>query len=130
MNENNKVRLIGRVAEDAERKQTQNGKPFVRFRMATDRSFGEKKFTDWHKVTVWGAKATDLRKGEEVCVEGQYVTNSWEDRNTGQRRFEQQVNAFSLKVWPRTPEGMVSPNEGQQSQAQQPQAGYEDDIPW
>lgn len=95
----NVVWLVGVVGKDAQMKMTQAGKSFVNFSMATTRQWGEKQLTDWHQVTVWGKAARELRKGTQVMVKGEYVTNSWEDAE-GKRQYRQQVNAFSLSVEP------------------------------
>ncbi len=55
----NKVLLIGRLGNDPEIKQTQNGKNIARLSIATsdswkDKNTGEKKEkTEWHKVVVF-----------------------------------------------------------------------------
>lgn len=119
----NKVWLQGKVGKDADVRQTKNGKPFVSFVMATERTVQQKKVADWHEVTVWGDRACPLRKGQDVIVKGEYVTDSWVDQQSSQRRYKQKVSAFSLEVEPWTP-GTTKPEETYNG------GHNEDDIPW
>jgi single-strand DNA-binding protein len=89
----NKVILIGRLAAKPELKQSRNGNPYTRLRLATRRLKGLKEdgandetsgsdarhredrfHTDWHSVFVWGTTAENcaryLNKGALVSIEG------------------------------------------------------------
>jgi single-strand DNA-binding protein len=76
----NKVILVGRVGQDPEAGQTQAGKSFASFGLATTKTYkdqkGEKqKNTEWHKIVLWNRVAEVaeqyVKKGSLVCVEGE-----------------------------------------------------------
>lgn len=97
----NKVILIGHLGRDAETRYTPSGVPVTRFTLATNRrvkdpSTGEwKDETDWHNITVWRQEnlAQYLTKGKQVYIEGRLQTRSYEDRESGQKRYATEVVA-------------------------------------
>lgn len=100
----NKVILIGHLGRDAETKYTASGVPVTRFTLATNRrvkdaATGEwRDETDWHNVTVWRQEnlAQFLTKGKQVYVEGRLQTRSYDDRESGQKRFFTEVVADEI----------------------------------
>ena len=88
----NKVLLIGRLGNDPEVKQMQNGKSVARLSVATsenwkDKNSGEKKEkTEWHRVVIFNEGLVNvvqqyLKKGAQVYIEGQLSTNKYTDNN-------------------------------------------------
>jgi len=95
----NRTMLIGRIGGNADSKKTQNGIPFSRFSIATNRRWKDSKQeireeTDWHNVILWQADnlAPFLTKGERVYVEGRLQTRNWED-NEGRKHSATEVVA-------------------------------------
>jgi len=97
----NKVLLIGRLGNDPEIKQMQNGKSVARLSVATseswkDKNTGEKKEkTEWHRVVIFneglvGVVQKYLKKGAQVYIEGQLSTNKYTDSN-GQEKYSTQI---------------------------------------
>ncbi|MFM7673883.1 MAG: single-stranded DNA-binding protein [Candidatus Fonsibacter sp.] len=97
----NKVLLIGRLGNDPEIKQTQNGKNIARLSVATseswkDKNTGEKKEkTEWHRVVVFNEGLVNviqkyLKKGAQVYIEGQLNTNKYTDAN-GEEKYSTQI---------------------------------------
>jgi single-strand DNA-binding protein len=97
----NKVLLIGRLGNDPEIKQMQNGKSVARLSVATseswkDKNTGERKEkTEWHRVVIFNEGLVDvvqkyLKKGAQVYIEGQLNTNKYTDSN-GQEKYSTQV---------------------------------------
>ena len=97
----NKVLLIGRLGNDPEIKQMQNGKSVARLSVATseswkDKSTGEKKEkTEWHRVVIFneglvGVVQKYLKKGAQVYIEGQLNTNKYTD-SSGQEKYSTQI---------------------------------------
>lgn len=91
----NTVLLIGNLTRDPEVKYTNSGKAIADIGLAINRKYtdgnGERKedvtFVD---VKLWG-KLADLagqylKKGRPVFIEGRLQTESWEDKQTGQKR--------------------------------------------
>jgi single-strand DNA-binding protein len=98
----NKVFLIGRLTQDPELRYTPAGAPVTDLRLATSRSFqpdeGERREeTLYIDVTVWNRQAENccqyLTKGRAVHVEGYLKVDSWEDKNTGEKRNKIKVVA-------------------------------------
>ena len=101
----NKAIIIGRLGKDPELSYTQSGTARCRLSVATsevyfDRNNERQEKTDWHNVVVWGKQAESagkyLEKGREVCVEGKIETRSWEDQNTGQKKWITEIKAMRV----------------------------------
>ena len=97
----NKVLLIGRLGNDPEIKQMQNGKSVARLSVATseswkDKNTGEKKEkTEWHRVVIFKEGLVSvvqkyLKKGAQVYIEGQLNTNKYTD-SSGQEKYSTQI---------------------------------------
>jgi single-strand DNA-binding protein len=96
----NRVTLIGNLGQDPEIKSTQSGNRFANISIATtekwkDKNSGEQKErTQWHRIVVWNEYcvkiAENLKKGNQVYVEGQLETRSWETQN-GEKRYATEV---------------------------------------
>ena len=98
----NKVFLMGRLTFDPELRRTPSGSAVTELRLATSRSWagrdGERKEeTLFIDVTVWDRQAETccqyLKKGRAVHVEGYLKMDSWEDKNTGEKRSKVKVQA-------------------------------------
>jgi len=90
----NKVLLLGRIGADPDLRQT-NGGAVLNIRMATNESYLDRdkvrrEKTEWHSVTVWGARAEALAgiltKGMEVFVEGSLETREYEKDGVTHKR--------------------------------------------
>ncbi len=85
----NKVVLIGRLGKDPEVRYIPNGGAVANLQVATSESWRDKQTgemreqTEWHRVVLFGKLAEVageyLHKGEQVYIEGQLRTRSWED---------------------------------------------------
>ncbi|RUL87597.1 single-stranded DNA-binding protein [Tautonia sociabilis] len=98
----NKVFLIGRLTHDPELRYTPNGTPVSDLRLATTRTYntrdGDRREEPLYiDVTVWNRQAENccqfLKKGRQIHVEGYLKMDSWEDRNTGEKRSKIKVEA-------------------------------------
>ena len=98
----NRVFLMGRLTFDPELRRTPSGTAVTELRMATNRSYqgrdGERKEeTLFIDVTVWDRQAETccqyLKKGSAVHVEGSLRMDTWEDKNTGEKRSKIRVRA-------------------------------------
>jgi single-strand DNA-binding protein len=103
----NKVILVGRLGKDPEIKSTPGGTTVAKFTMATDEKFtdksGEKQErTEWHNIVAWSRLAEIcgqyLRKGSLVYIEGSIRTDSWEDKESGQKRYRTEIVAREMKM--------------------------------
>ncbi len=96
----NKVFLIGNLGRDPEVRSTPSGQPVASFSVATsrrwrDRDGNRQEQTEWHNVVCWGKLAEVagqyLTKGKQVFVEGRLQTRSWDDKNSGEKRYKTEV---------------------------------------
>ncbi len=103
----NKAILIGRLGKDPELRSTAGGQTVARFSIATDERFtdrnGEKQErTEWHNIVAWGKLAEIcgqyLRKGKLVYIDGSIRTDSWEDKETGQKKYKTEIVAQNMKM--------------------------------
>ncbi len=103
----NKVILVGRLGKDPEMRSTPGGQTVAKFTMATDEKFtdknGEKQErTEWHNIVAWGKLAEIcgqyLRKGKLIYIDGSIRTDSWDDKETGQKRYRTEIVANTMKM--------------------------------
>jgi single-strand DNA-binding protein len=101
----NKVILIGNLGKDPEVKYTPQGTAVAKFTLATNERFKDKAGewqdrTEWHNITCWARLAEIageyLKKGRSVYIEGSLRTDSWDDKQTGQKRYMTYINASDL----------------------------------
>jgi len=103
----NKVILVGRLGKDPEMRSTPGGTTVAKFSLATDDRYtdknGEKQErTEWHNITMFGKLAEIcgqyLRKGKLVYVEGSIRTDSWDDKETGQKRYRTEIIGNQMQM--------------------------------
>lgn len=101
----NKVQLIGRLGFDPETKYTQQGSAVTTMRIASSRTWrtaeGEQREdTEWFRVVAWNKLgeicAQYLTKGSKVYIEGRLQTRSWDDPQSGQKRYSTEVIANDM----------------------------------
>lgn len=85
---------MGRLTRDPDYKQTPGGTSVAEFTLAVDRDFvkqGEARQTDFLNITTFGPRADFVsryfHKGQLVTVCARIETRSWDDAQTGQKRF-------------------------------------------
>ncbi len=98
----NIVILAGRLTRDVELKQTASGKPVAEVSIANNRKFttesGESsEETTYVDVTVWGRTAETTaefcKTGSPVLVTGRLSLDTWDDKDTGEKRRRMRVVA-------------------------------------
>lgn len=104
----NKVMLIGNLTADPEVRQTPRGNSLTELRLAVNRvssgpNEGERREeTTFLDVTCWGrtgeVAAQYLSKGRPVFIEGRLQMDTWEDKQTGQRRSRIRIIAENLQL--------------------------------
>ncbi len=101
----NKVILVGNVGKDPEVRYSQSGTPVANFSLATNERFKDRndewqERTEWHSIVAWQRLAEIVgeyvAKGSKVYIEGKLQTTSWEDRQSGERKYRTQVVARDL----------------------------------
>ena len=126
----NKVLLIGNVGKDPEIRHLQGGASVATIVLATseryrDRNGENREITEWHTVIAWRQLAdlaeNYIRKGTQIYVEGRIRSRSWDDQN-GQKRYVTEIQADTIQLLGRRPDGQGGrePAQGQQSRYNQP----------
>ncbi|MGB9071823.1 MAG: single-stranded DNA-binding protein [Terriglobales bacterium] len=96
----NKVILIGNLGKDPEVKYTPQGTPVAKFSLATNERYKDKDGqwqdrTEWHNIVLWQRLAEIageyLKKGGKVYIEGRLQTHSWDDKQTGQKKYMTEI---------------------------------------
>ncbi len=96
----NKVILVGHLGKDPEVKYTPQGTPVAKFSLATNESFKGKdgnwqERTEWHSIVAWQRTAEVIgeycKKGSQIYIEGRLKTDSWDDKETGQKKYRTDV---------------------------------------
>jgi len=57
--------------------------------------------TEWHRVVAWqdlAEKAQRLQKGDFIRVFGRLQTRSWDDRQSGEKRYITEVVAIGIDL--------------------------------
>jgi single-strand DNA-binding protein len=113
----NSVHLIGNLTRDPEVRHTPKGTAVCDLSLAINRMLppeqegGERREeTTYVDVTLWGKTAENagqyLAKGRSVFVDGRLALETWEDKQTGQKRSKLKVVAESLQfLGSRPPQG-------------------------
>ena len=110
----NKVELIGWLGETPEQRIFSSGAKVCSFTLATKRYLarnadGDRPVeTDWTTVEAWERLAEQcggaLHKGSRVRVSGSLRTRSWEDKESGTRRYRTVVRADAVLFLDARPE--------------------------
>lgn len=91
----NKVQLIGNLGNDPEILNMDSGKKLVKFSLATNETYTNKKGekvtdTQWHNIVAWGKTAeiieTYVTKGKEIAIDGRLTSHSYETKE-GEKRY-------------------------------------------
>lgn len=96
----NKVTLMGNVTQDPDLRFTPSGAAVLNFSMATNRSYKQgdewKDEVTFHNIVAWRSAeqlAKRIKKGTRLIVEGRVQNRSWDDAETGQKRYKTEINA-------------------------------------
>jgi len=103
----NKVILLGNLGKDPEVKSTPSGMSIATFSLATSSSVKDKDGnwqdkTEWHNIKAFGRTAEIageyLKKGRTVYIEGRIHYESWDDKETGQKKYRTEILANELTL--------------------------------
>ncbi|HUI08773.1 MAG TPA: single-stranded DNA-binding protein [Bacteroidota bacterium] len=101
----NKVMLIGNLGKDPELRFTSSGVPVATFTIATNESWKDQEGnmqerTEWHNIVAWRKLAEIcgewLKKGKKVYIEGRIQTRSYDDKNTGAKKYITEIVADNM----------------------------------
>jgi single-strand DNA-binding protein len=103
----NKVILLGNVGKDPEIRSTPSGATVASFSLATSDRFQDQQGnwqdrTEWHNLVAFKRNAEIIRdyvkKGSKLYVEGKLQTRSWDDKESGQKRYKTEVVVFDISL--------------------------------
>jgi len=103
----NKVILLGNVGKDPEIRSTPGGTMVANMTLATtdrqkDAQGNWQDKTEWHNLVAFSRTAEIIRdyvkKGSKLYVEGKIQTRSWDDKESGHKRYRTEIiiNDISL----------------------------------
>src|ERR671919_116411 len=110
----NKVILLGNLTRDPEVRYTPKGTAVTELGMAVNRVYtaenGEKREeTTFVDVTLWGRTAEIageyLKKGRPVFIEGRLQLDTWDDKQSGQKRSKLRVVGETMQLLGGRPPG-------------------------
>lgn len=97
----NKVVLVGNLTRDPELRYTPKGVAIAKLGLAVNRSWRDtasnelKEEVTFIDITAFGKQAETLgqymKKGSPILIEGRLHLNSWEDKQTNQKRSKLEV---------------------------------------
>jgi single-strand DNA-binding protein len=103
----NKSILLGNVGKDPEIRSTNGGTLIASFSLATpdrvkDGQGNWQDKTEWHNIVTFNRTAEIVRdyvkKGDRLYLEGKIQTRSWDDKDSGQKRYRTEILAFDLTL--------------------------------
>jgi single-strand DNA-binding protein len=103
----NKVILLGNVGKDPEIRSTPGGTMVANLTLATSDRFQDQQGnwqdrTEWHSLVAFKRTAEIIRdyvkKGSKLYVEGKIQTRSWDDKETGAKRYKTEILVNDLSL--------------------------------
>ena len=98
----NKVILLGHVGKDPEIRSTTAGTLVANLSLATSERYNNDERTEWHNLVAFSRGAEILRdyvkKGSRLYVEGKIQTRSWDDKDTGEKKYRTEVVVFDIAL--------------------------------
>src|ERR1700759_3636836 len=115
----NKVILLGNVGKDPEIRSTAGGSMVANLTLATsdrqkDATGNWQDRTEWHNLVAFQRTAEIIRdyvkKGSKLYVEGKIQTRSWDDKNSGEKKYSTEVLVLDITLL--TPQENGSSSDG------------------
>lgn len=113
----NKVLLLGNVGKDPEIRSTTGGTLVASFSLATadrqkDQQGNWQDKTEWHNLVAFSRTAEIIRdyvkKGSQLYIEGKIQTRSWDDKESGQKKYRTEILVNELTLLGKPGEGSGS----------------------
>ena len=133
----NKVILLGNVGKDPEVRSTGGGTMVANFSLATSDRFQDQQGnwqerTEWHNLVAFKRTAEIVRdyvkKGSKLYIEGKIQSRSWDDKETGAKKYRTEiiVNDLSLLSGREDGGGYSRSSNASSNMDQRPPAGIDD----
>ncbi len=137
----NKAIIVGRLTRDPELRTTPSGQQVCNFSIASSRIWNNpntherQEKTEFHNIVAWGKIAEIagkyLSKGALVLVEGRIETRSWDDTQSGTKKYRTEIIAESMQLGPRSANsggGSTAPRAAT-PQTDMSQGNHEEELP-
>ncbi|HIF41543.1 MAG TPA: single-stranded DNA-binding protein [Planctomycetes bacterium] len=132
----NKVILMGNLTRDPEIRFTQNQMAICKVGLAVNRRFKDSQTDEWREeptfvdVTIFGKRGEAFekyhRKGASAFLEGELRLDTWEDKNSGQKRSKLYVVANNWEFVGGSKDGGGGGGQAQREPAGASSGGYGD----
>jgi single-strand DNA-binding protein len=129
----NKVILLGNLTRDPQVRYTPGGTAVAELGLAVNRTWFDQKTnsrreeTTFVDVTLWGRQAEVageyLAKGRQVLIEGRLQLDTWEDKESGQKRSKLKVVSENMKMVGGRGEGGGGGGRGEGGRSEGPRSG-------
>lgn len=141
----NRVILIGNLTRDPEVRYTPKGTAVTDLGIAVNRTYTaendeKREETTFVDVTLWGRQAEVAgqytKKGSSIYVEGRLELDTWDDKQSGQKRSKLKVVGENIQLLNKREGGEASApapaakSGGKAAPAKAQPKGTEDDIPF
>ena len=107
----NSLIFQGRMVADTELKTVGDGIPVLEFTVAWSEKFKEKESKCFLRCKCWRNTAEFIDKyfgkGQEIVVEGNLLTEEWEDKETGKKQSKTILNVQKAHFCGKKAEGQV-----------------------
>ena len=128
----NKVILLGHVGKDPEVRSTTGGTLVANLSLATSERYKDREErTEWHNLVAFSRGAEILRdyvkKGSRLYVEGKIQTRSWDDKETGEKKYRTEVVVLDITLLTPQENGSSSNGNGRSAKQEAKGRGRGDD---
>lgn len=133
----NQIRIEGNLGKDSELRYIPNGRPVLVYSIAADQQSRKNEQGGWDQTgptlwldcELWGDEAERVHekavKGARLVTFGHLKCETWDDKQTGEKRFRTKVAVDAVKVLP------PRNQQGQQQSSQSSSRGQvPQDDPW
>ena len=129
----NKVILMGRLTRDPELRYTQSNMGICKVGLAVNKRFKDSQSGEWREeatfidITIFGKRGETFekyhRKGSDAFIEGELRYDTWDDKNTGQKRSKLYVVGNNWEFIGGQREGRTGGHSGEPQEAAAPAGG-------
>lgn len=120
----NKVFLLGHAGKDPEIRSTTGGTLVANLSLATSERYKDREErTEWHNLVAFSRGAEILRdyvkKGSRLYVEGKVQTRSWDDKNSGEKKYRTEVVVLDITLLTSQENGSSSDGNGRSAKQEE-----------
>jgi single-strand DNA-binding protein len=130
----NKVILLGNVGKDPEIRSSASGVMVANFTLATSDRFQDQQGnwqdrTEWHTLVAFKRTAEIVRdyvkKGTKLYIEGKLQTRSWDDKDSGAKRYRTEIIVNDLSLLSGRDEGSGGGSASRSASSSSSSAGFD-----